>query len=57
MESKEKFARWLTGIGIFMLAINTIGMGIAKYWVLFGFDCAFFLALIIYALAVCFSEH
>ena len=54
---QEKFAEWLTGIGVTLMVINTICVGFAHYWVFLGIDCAFLLALIIYALAVYFSEH
>ncbi len=55
MNRKEEFAHWLTCIGGVLLVINTISVALAHYWFVFGLNCLFFLALIIYALAVYFS--
>lgn len=56
MERKHRFGKVLMWLGGILLAINAYGLVLAKYWVLFGIDCLFFLALIVYGLAVYFSE-
>jgi hypothetical protein len=53
---KDQFKEWLIWIGGLLLLINAGCLAFAHNWVFFVFNCVFFLAIIIYELALYFSR-
>ncbi len=57
MQRHQKFARWLIGIGIIVLILNTINFLVASNWGIFALNIIMLLAIIIYFLSVWMSGH